>query len=121
MKPDTAAWKALQRHAAAQLSAGFADRVLRRAQGPSPVTWQALFASGARRLSPGFADRVLRAARAAAELPSMGSYLALSAATAAVCLAAVIFLHNRSVSSADARNLAEWERLVEIADDDTSV
>ena len=51
----------------------------------------------------------------------MGSHLALSAATAAVCLGAVLFLHNRSVSQADARNIAEWERIIEIADDDSTV
>ena len=120
MKPESIAWDALKRHASAQLSAGFADRVLRNSRGPSTETWRSLFAAGARRLSPSFADRVLRAARAAAELPSMGSHLALSAATAAVCLGAVLFMHNRSVSRADARNIAEWERIIEISDDDSA-
>ncbi|MDP3072157.1 MAG: hypothetical protein Q8N18_17835 [Opitutaceae bacterium] len=121
MKPESAAWDALRRHASAQLHGGFADRVIRHAHGPVAETWRSLFAAGARRLSPGFADRVLRAARVATELPSLGSHLAVSAATAAVCLAAVLFVHQRSVERDDARNLAEWGRIVEIADDDTSV
>lgn len=120
MKPESNAWDALNRHAAAQLHDGFADRVLRKARGPADAAWRGLFAAGARRLSPGFADRVLRAARAAADLPSIRGHLALSAATAAVCLGAVVFLHNRSVERADARNLAEWERIMEIADDDST-
>lgn len=121
MKPEPAAWEALRRHAAAQLQRGFADRVLRRAQGPATDTWRSLFDTGARRLTPGFADRVLRLARAATELPSLGSHLAVSAATAAICLGSVLFVHERSVERADARNIAEWERIVEIADDDANV
>jgi hypothetical protein len=120
MKPEPKAWTALNRHAAAQLPAGFADRVLRQARGPAAAAWRGLFAAGARRLRPGFADRVLRAARAAADLPSLRGHFALSAATAAVCLGAVLFLHQRSVASADARNLADWERIIEIADADDS-
>ncbi|MBL9190362.1 MAG: hypothetical protein JNK23_22980 [Opitutaceae bacterium] len=119
MKPEPAAWEALRRHATAQLHGGFADRVLRHAHGPADGTWRSLFAAGARRLSPGFADRVLRAARVATELPSLGSHIAVSAATAIVCLAAVLFVHKRSVDRDDARNLAEWGRIIEIADDES--
>lgn len=114
MKTESKAWEALQKHAAAQLRRGFADRVLRATQGPEDAVWSRFFAAGARRLSPGFADRVLRAARLATELPSLRGHMALSAATAAVCLGAVVFLHDQSVERADARNLAEWERLVEM-------
>lgn len=112
MKPEEHAWRALTDHAAAQLRGGFADRVLRAAHGPQPQTWRELHAAGARQLRPGFAERVLRAARAAADMPSLGSQFALSAATAAVCLGAVLFVHKRSVDAADERNLAEWRRIV---------
>lgn len=75
---------------------------------------------GARQLRPGFAERVLRAARAAADMPSLGSQFALSAATAAVCLGAVLFIHQRNVKAADERNLAEWQQMVLVAEDDTA-
>jgi hypothetical protein len=72
-------------------------------------------------LRPGFAERVLRAARAAAEMPSFASQLALSAATAAVCLGAVLFFHQRRIDQADEQNLAEWRRIVAFAQEiDTS-
>lgn len=117
MKPESSAWRALNDHAAAQLRGGFADRALRAARGPQPESWRAFFAVGARQLRPGFAERVLRAARAAADIPSLASHFALSAATAAVCLGAVLFVHQRNVDAADARNLAEWQELVLAADD----
>ena len=117
MKPEDHAWRALQTHASAQLSRGFADRVLRAARGPQPVAWRQLHARGADQLRPGFAERVLRAARAAAEMPSLSSQFALSALTAVVCLAAVVFLHQHSIDQADARNLAEWEQIVASIED----
>jgi hypothetical protein len=120
MKPEEHAWRALNDHAAAQLHRGFADRVLRAAHGPRSETWSALQAAGARRLRPGFAERVLRAARAAADMPSLASQFALSAVTAAVCLGAVLFVNQRTVDAADARNLAEWQQIVSIAEDDTA-
>lgn len=117
MKTENDAWRALNDHAAAQLRGGFADRVLRVAHGPQPEAWRQLQARGAAQLRPGFAERVLRAARAAADLPSLGSQFALSAATAAVCLAAVLYFHQRNVAAADERNLAEWRRVVEVAEE----
>ncbi len=117
MKPENNAWRALNQHAAAQLRGGFADRVLRAAHGPQPETWRQLQARGAAQLRPGFAERVMRAARAAADLPSLGSQFALSAATAAVCLAAVLYFHQRDVAAADERNLAEWRRVVAVAEE----
>src|SRR5688572_13980882 len=119
MKPEEHAWRALQDHAAAQLKGGFADRVLSAAQGPRIETWRELFDLGARQLRPGFAERVLRAAKSAVEMPSLASQFALSAVTAAVCLAAVVFVHERSVQKADERNLAQWQQMVLIAQDDT--
>jgi hypothetical protein len=120
MKPEEHAWRALKDHAAAQLHGGFADRVLRAAQGPQPETWRAFFAHGARQLRPGFAERVLRAARAAADMPSLASQFALSAVTAAVCLGAVVFVHQRNMDAADERNLAQWQQMVLVAQDDTA-
>ena len=120
MKPEEHAWRALNQHAAAQLHGGFADRVLRAAQGPQTETWRELFNVGARQLRPGFAERVLRVARAAVDMPSLASQFALSAVTAAVCLAAVIFVHERNVQEADERNLAQWQQMVLVAQDDTA-
>jgi hypothetical protein len=120
MKPEDHAWRALNDHAASQLRGGFADRVVRVAHGPRTETWREFFQIGARQLRPGFAERVLRAARAAADMPSLGSQFALSAVTAAVCLAAVLFVHERNVQEADERNLAQWQHLVSVAMDDTA-
>ncbi|MGH7945975.1 MAG: hypothetical protein ACREH8_17600 [Opitutaceae bacterium] len=120
MKPEDHAWRALQDHAAAQLHGGFAERVLRAAQGPRTETWRELLNVGARQLRPGFAERVLRAAKAAVDMPSLASQFALSAVTAAMCLAAVLFVHERNAQEADERNLAQWQQMVLIAQDDTA-
>ena len=120
MKPEEHAWRALNHHAASQLRGGFADRVIRVAHGPRPETWRELLGFGAQQLRPGFAERVLRAARAAADMPSLGSQFALSAATVAVCLGAVLFVHERSIQAADERNLAEWQQMALVAEDDTA-
>lgn len=117
MKPEHDAWKALHQRAAEQLRSGFADRVLRAAQGPAPEAWAQLRARGAAELRPGFAERVLRAARAAADIPSLGSHFALSAATAAICVLAAMYFHQSSVADADERNLAEWRQVVAAAED----
>jgi negative regulator of sigma E activity len=117
MKPEEHAWRALQSHASAQLHTGFADRVLRAAHGPQPEAWQQLQARAVAQIRPGFAERVLRAARAVADSPSLASHFALSAVTAAVCLAAVLFVNDRIEQKTDERNLAEWERIVAVADD----
>ena len=77
-------------------------------------------AAAARQLRPGFAERVLRAARAAADMPSLGSQFALSAVTAAICLGAVLFLHQHNNKVADERNLAEWQQMALVAEDDTA-
>ena len=110
-------WSRLRTHAASQLGGGFADRVLRSAHGSPPQVWHRLRLLAADCLRPGFADRVLVAARARLEVPSYGSQLALSAITAAACLAAVILLHHRELAAADARNLAEWRQIVATAQD----
>ena len=42
-----------------------------------------------------------------------------SAVTAAVCLGAVVFVHERNAKAADERNLAEWQQVVLFAQNDT--
>ncbi len=119
MKPEENAWRALQQHASAQLRTGFAERVLRAAQGPQPEAWRQLSARGAAQLRPGFAERVLRAARAAVDMPSLADQLALSLGTAAVCALAVFFIQDRTARQEDERNLASWQQLaMTVADDD---
>jgi hypothetical protein len=117
MKTEDQAWHDLQARASAQLRTGFADRVLRVARGPQESTWSELHAHAATQLRPGFAERVIRAARAAAEVPSLLSQFALSAATAAVCLAAVVLVQDRTARQTDERNLADWENIVLVAQD----
>ncbi len=117
MKTEDQAWHDLQARASAQLRTGFADRVLRAAHGPQESAWRELHAHAANQLRPGFAERVMRAARAAAEVPSLLSQFALSAVTAAVCLAAVVFVQDRTARQNDERNLADWEKIVLVAQD----
>ena len=69
MKTEDYAWESLRQHAAAQIPAGFPDRVLRAARG---------------------------AAKAA---PSYLSQFFLGAATAALCLLAVAFFYARTSSA----------------------
>ncbi len=117
MKTEDQAWHDLQARASAQLRTGFADRVLRAAHGPRKSVWLELNAHASTRLRPGFAERVIRAARAAAEVPSLLSQFALSAVTAAACLAAVVFVQDRTARQNDERNLADWEKIVLVAQD----
>jgi hypothetical protein len=112
MKTEDQAWRALQQHATRQLHSGFADRVLRAAHGPQAATWQQLQAHAAAHIRPGFAERVLRAARSLPGVPSLRDQLALSAATAALCLVAVVFVHSLNVRIETRRNLADWQELV---------
>lgn len=115
MNPEDKAWSDLRSAASSRLRPGFASGVLRSARGPGEGAWAALRQSAAACLHPGFAARVLRAARAAAAGPSYASQLALSAVTAALCLAAVLLLHQRNQRLADERNLAEWRAIVAFA------
>lgn len=111
MKPEEHAWRALNRHAAAQLHTGFADRVLRTAQGPSAETWRQLNEHAAAQLRPSFAERVLRAARQIPGVPSLIDQFALSVGTAVVCVFAVFFVHARIAQAEDERNLASWQQI----------
>ena len=115
--PEQDAWSRLGAHAAERLDVSFAERVLRSAHGCPPRAWHRLRDAAADCLRPGFADRVLAAARNRLEMPSYGSQLALSALTAAACLAAVILFHHHELAAADARNLAEWSQIVAAAQD----
>jgi hypothetical protein len=122
MKPEDHAWKALRSHAAGQLKTGFADRVLRSAQGPDAATWESLRAHGGRQLRPGFAGRVLRAARELPGVPSILDQFALSVGTAAVCALAIFYFDARSARIEDERNLASWQQMAQVvADDDVSL
>ncbi len=111
MKTEDQAWRDLQRHAAAQLRPEFAHRVLRVAHGPDAAAWAALQAQAAAQLRPGFAERVLRAARALPRMPSLFGQLALSAATATLCLLGVLYVHAHSVQVEEQQNLAGWQQL----------
>jgi len=111
MKPESDAWQSLKDHAASQLHRGFADRVLRAAQGPTPAAWQQLQDHAAAQLHAGFAERVLRAVRTRIQDSSVFSQLALGAATAAICVAAVLFYHNREFRIQEERAIADWQQL----------
>src|SRR5688572_2199668 len=118
MKPEDSAWRALQNHASSQLRTGFADRVVRAAQGPKPAAWGQLHRHAAAQLRPGFAERVLRAARELPGLPSLTDQFALSLGTAAICALAVFFFQDQTSQREDERNLASWRQLAMTAADD---
>jgi len=120
MKAEDHAWRALQDHASAQLHRGFADRVLRAAHGPQPGVWHGMQTQAARQIRPGFAERVLRAARQIPGAPSFLDQFAFSAVTAAVCVLAAVFMHQRKAHLEDEQNLATWQRLVAQVDDSDS-
>ena len=115
MKPEDHAWRSLEERASAHLRSDFADRVLRAAHGPQDETWRQLQSVGAARLRPGFAERVLRATRQIPGVPSLFNQFALSAATAAVCIFAVVAIHALQVRLESERNLAGWEHLADDA------
>ena len=115
MKPESEshAWRQLEDRAAACLQAGFASRVLSAARPPEARVWGDLEDHAAAQLQAGFADRVLRAVRAALpmQMPSLSSQFALSAATAALCMIAVVYVHDRDTRIENERNLASWQQL----------
>jgi hypothetical protein len=76
---------------------------------PETDAWLALNAHAASLLRPGFAERTLRAARAVA--PTFLSQCLLSAATAAVCVVLILFVHARVTAIETARNLAGWQEI----------
>jgi hypothetical protein len=79
--------------------------------------WEQLHRVAASRISPGFADRVVRVARAGVDAaPTFLGYCALSAATAALCLAAVALFSPAAVSDGDL-NTPGWQQLADEAED----
>ncbi len=82
MKTETRAWAQLQRHASAQLRAGFADRVVHAARAGAEA------------------------------VPSLLSIFTLSAATAALCLLAVTLFNTSSRDTGESDfNLAGWQQI----------
>ena len=78
--------------------------------------WMRLREHAASRLSPGFADRVLRAARERAS-PLFVAHFAMCAATAALCLVAVLLYHSRASGNDDATSIAGWSEIAAQASD----
>lgn len=76
---------------------------------PEAEAWRQLEERAAAQLRPGFAGRVLQAARPVQ--PVFLAQLALSAATAALFLLAVVFVHQRATRAATDRNLADWRQI----------
>jgi hypothetical protein len=121
MKAEEQAWRDLQAHAARQLPAGFAGRVVRIAQGPSGDTWRQFLARGAAQIRPGFAERVLRAARNLPGVPSFLDQFAFSIGTAALCAVIALYVHSRNLELESERNLASWQQIAMYVEDvDTS-
>jgi hypothetical protein len=113
MKTENQAWRDLNAHAAAQLRPDFADRALRFAHGPSAAGWAQLRAHAAAQVRPSFAARVLRAAREFPKRVTLWEQFAFGAATAAICLVAVVYLHSRNSRLESERNLAGWQQLAD--------
>ena len=76
---------------------------------PENEAWMRLRERGQSQISPGFADRVLRAARARSS-PLLVAHFAMCAATAALCMAAVLIYHARGAAD-DATNVAGWTEI----------
>lgn len=80
------AWRELQSRAAAQLGSDFADAVLRAAHA-GPVQTVSPFRTW------------------------LASPFTVSAATAAVCLLAVVFVHARITDATSTQHLADWQEI----------
>jgi hypothetical protein len=115
MKTEDQAWRDLQAHASAHLRPDFATRTLRFAHGPAAAEWEQLRVHAAAQVRPGFAARVLRAARDLPRRVTLLEQLAFGAATAALCLMAVVYLHSRNLRLENERNLAGWQQLADEA------
>ena len=85
---------------------------------PETQAWNQLRERAAAQLPANFADRVLRAARAGIEAaPSLLGHFVLSAATVALCLAAIAFFQTRTTSVADDHALADWRQIASTLDE----
>ncbi len=118
MKAEDQAWRSLQSHASAQLRNGFADRVLRAANGPEAAAWDSLRAHGAAQLRPGFAERVLRAAREIPGVPSFLDQFAFSVGTAAVCALGFFLFDAQLAKLENERNLESWHQMAMVSAED---
>jgi len=78
---------------------------------PEEMAWNRLREHAASQITPGFADRVLRAARPRPS-PILVAHFAMCAATAALCLAAVVLYRAQASGDDDASNLAGWNEIV---------
>jgi hypothetical protein len=67
-------------------------------------------------IKPGFADRVIRAARTR-PAPLFVAQFAMCAATAALCVAAVVIYGSGTSSDQNAQNLAGWNEISAQAND----
>jgi hypothetical protein len=83
---------------------------------PETEAWMRLQEHAASQLTPGFPERVLRAAREHAS-PLFVAQFAMCAATAALCLGAVILLNGRSSAADDASSLAGWSEIASQANE----
>jgi hypothetical protein len=76
---------------------------------PEYEAWMRLQEHAASQLTPGFPDRVLRAARTHA--PLFVTEFAMCAATAGLCLVAVVLFNARSSAADDASSIAGWSEI----------
>jgi hypothetical protein len=83
---------------------------------PEEMAWERLREHAASRITPGFPERVLRAARQGPS-PLFVAHFAMCAATAALCLVAVVLYRAQASGDDDASNLASWGEIAAQAGD----
>ena len=83
---------------------------------PESEAWMRLQDYAAKKITPGFPERVLRAAREHAS-PLFVAQFAMCAATAALCLGAVLLYHTRVSGDEEASSLAGWSEIAAQASD----
>lgn len=82
----------------------------------SSHAWRELQSTAAAQLRPDFADHVLRSARPSVlPLSPLVAWISnpftVSAATAALCLAVVVFVHSHLTNTASQQHLADWQEI----------
>ncbi|GEM_PF-475636 len=84
--------------------------------------WNQLRDKAAAQLHPQFAHNVLRVARTTSEVvPSLLSYVTLSAATLVVCFFALTYVNHVSVSQDQARQASDWQQVISVDEDSLSM
>jgi len=84
--------------------------------------WNQLKGKAAAQLHPQFANNVLRAARSTVEVvPSLLSYVTLSAATLVVCFFALTYVNHVSVSQDQSRQASDWQQVISVDEDSLSM